>query len=159
MFSFLKKKRPNRPILFFGARQEGGPFGTHDVGTLLLEFYRAWVLHVCTDDAEKLRKALDNLDIYWLEKPIDLPSSKSKIFGECISPTRINVWQGPKLRSHYRVTRTALIHQLVHVALWTLRGDPNWRSGGSEFGDYNDWMTEYGKVIKTATEETHRQGF
>ncbi len=153
---FIKIKPDNTVMYFPGSRSSQGPFSPEEIGTLIIEFYQAWLKEVDWKNAPTLLPALNNLSISWYEKMLkDLKGEM--VTAETTSPSHIKIWRGVKISGQYKITRTALVYQLIHIALWNLHGDPFF--GKKDEESYSDWMKRYDPVIKSVIEHTRRRGF
>ena len=140
-----KYKRPGESIPGWNTRQQSVEdlFDPKDVAIVLAEFERAW--HEIIDKRD-VRKVLDNVNIYWKSEPIDLGMEYKvggKTFSKATGITKnkkdTDVWiydyyyqtindkkiKIQKNKKELKLYSTALVHELIHIALWNLDGNPD----------------------------------
>ena len=109
-------------------------------------FYHHWALDF-GDKNKKVFKALDSLMIEWKEEPkngagfsIIGHRVEGVIRGVAVTPGYIWVWKN----KYNRISSTALIHELVHCALWSTNyhGDPD-----HEGPKYDGWTKRHTEFI------------
>lgn len=145
-FTFRRNRLPEQVKYFWDTRQNQSLYTPEQTGTVLLIFWKIW-----TDlysDSNKVFKILNDLDIEWVDKPWDV--SLGTVYGECTSRKSIRVWRGLKLNDTYKISRTVLVYQLIHVVLKNLHGDPFY---GESSKDYKEWLKKYNELIRTVSEE------
>ena len=113
-------------------------------------FYQEWV-ETFGDKDEKLRHSLDQIMVKWSSKRRlakgrirDIKGnivSHRSIIGITVSPTYIWVYTN----IYGRIAATSFVHELVHVALWTVcsNGDPD-----HEGNKWKCWTEEHTLFIK-----------
>ena len=122
------------------------------VGFVVELFYKSWK-HKFGDKENKVLKTLDNLMIEWGEQPKKILGGAFDVNGKPITgeakgitlmPDYIWIWK----EKYERIAATALIHELVHSALWAqsgLHGDPDHE--GPEFGGWTPAHTQFIREI------------
>jgi hypothetical protein len=120
-----------------------------NVSIALRLFYTEWVREFGDKD-RKVSAALQKLMVSWGKKKKPSRSGftisgeyveEGDILGLALSPTYVWVWEG----EYERLGATALVHELVHVALWAEgdHGDPDHE------GDlFPGWTKNHTKFIK-----------
>jgi len=120
------------------------------VGLVMDIFYKKWKLEFGDLD-NKILKALNNLMIEWGDKPKPIVGGAFDVNGKPIEgrargltllPTYIWVWEN----QYKRIAATALVHELVHAALWAqsgYHGDPD-----HEGGEFEGWTPKHTKFIR-----------
>lgn len=115
-------------------------------------FYKKWKKEF-GDENKKVLKTLNNLMIEWGEKPKPIVGGAFDVNGKPIEgtargltllPTYIWVWEN----QYERIAATALVHELVHAALWSssgIHGDPDHE--GPEFKGWTPRHTEFIREI------------
>ena len=121
----------------------------NNVSIVVRMFYREWK-KTFGDKDQKVQQALDKIMIEWVDNKqekilgykLDGSMGRGTIRGATLTPTYIKVE-----RTHYkRLAATALIHELVHIALWNsgkILGDPD-----HEGKDFEGWTLEHTRMIK-----------
>jgi hypothetical protein len=114
-------------------------------------FYDEWSRRF-GDPEGKVKNTLNNLMIKWEHErkvihgvAFDMEGQpvRGKIKGLTITPTYLWVWTNPKYK---RIAATALVHELVHSALWTnigIHGDPD-----HEGLDFLGWTRAHTEFIE-----------
>jgi hypothetical protein len=114
-------------------------------------FYQYWVFKF-GDEEEKVLTSLNSLMIEWGEKPKDISKSigvfsihgiritNGTIRGVTVTPGYIWVWKGDNDKIH----STALVHELVHCALWSINSHADPDHEGTE---YEGWTLEHTELI------------
>lgn len=149
---FISNKRPEgRPSYFWNSRQTSSVYGPEQTGLVLLSFYKHWTSK--WGQEEKVFNTLNNLNIEWLDKPWEV--GESTVYGQCTSKKDIRVWRGLKLNDVYKISRTVLIYQLLHVVLYNLYNDPYY---GIKNSDYKEWLKQYNDLIRNVSEDLKSQG-
>ena len=131
--------------------QRGCDFPSADhVGFAIDVFYKKWKRQF-GDPKQKVLKTLNGLMIEWgdKKKPIiggafDMNGDpiEGKARGLTLMPGYIWVWKN----QYERIAATALIHELVHTALWAkngYHGDPD-----HEGPEFEGWTPEHTKFIR-----------
>jgi len=120
------------------------------VGFVVGLFYERWV-DKFGDPDKKVFKTLNSLMIEWGEKKksilggaYDMKGTEIKGYAKGITlmPGYIWVWE----EKYQRIAATALVHELVHSALWSssgYHGDPD-----HEGGEFLGWTREHTKFIQ-----------
>ena len=113
-------------------------------------FYKKWV-RTFGDKDKKVLKTLNNLMIEWGEKPKAIVGGAFDVDGNPITgtargltlmPDYIWVWEN----QYDRIAATAIVHELVHSALWAqngYHGDPD-----HEGGEFEGWTPKHTKFIR-----------
>ena len=113
-------------------------------------FYKKWKMQF-GDKNGKVLKAMNNLMIEWDSKKKPILGLAFDVNGEPIEgeargltllPGYIWVWEN----RYDRIAATALVHELVHSAIWAsngLHGDPD-----HEGKDFDGWTKEHTKLIR-----------
>jgi hypothetical protein len=119
-----------------------------DTTWALITFYVEWK-RTFGDPHHKVKKMINNIVVSWDHNtkttgPIYTVDGKrkesSEVVGLCNSPTEIWVWVGEGKISH-----TALIHELVHSALWVTTNNPDSDHEGSV---HPGWSSNHTSFIK-----------
>lgn len=121
-----KLTRPNQQVPGFGTRMRACPYPLPEVATLLADFIGGWDANGF-GGAQKVKAAIDVLDIYWVTNA-NTDRNGPPMNGLTINVHTVNVVGEPLFRN---VRRTALAHELVHVALWATTGQPDADHTGS----------------------------
>ncbi len=119
------------------------------VSTALRLFYTEWKYEFGDKD-KKVSAALQKIMIRWGKKKRIVNGgftisgkhlTEGDILGLTVSPTYVWVWEN----EYGRLGATALVHELVHVALWASgeHGDPD-----HEGPEYPGWTKKHTKFIK-----------
>lgn len=122
----------------------------HKVAYVIRLFYRDWK-NKFGDEKGDVLKSLNKLVITWGDEEKKISGIGFDVNGRPLSgvargltlmPSYIWVWTNPLYK---RIAATALIHELVHSALWSknkLHGDPD-----HEGGDFKGWTKEHTAFI------------
>ena len=120
------------------------------VGFAIDVFYKKW-LRQFGDKDKKVLSTLNNMMIEWGEKPKAITGGAFDVNGDPISgtargltlmPGYIWIWEN----RYQRIAATALIHELVHAALWSQQGyhgDPD-----HEGDEFKGWTAKHTKFIR-----------
>lgn len=123
----------------------------HNVAYVIKLFYKEWKLRFGDDDRSVI-KNLNKLVITWEDKEKKISGIGFNVDGEPFSgrargltlmPGYIWVWTNPKYK---RIAATALVHELVHAALWSknkFHGDPD-----HEGDEFKGWTKEHTRFVK-----------
>ena len=120
-------------------------------------FYTKWVQEFGDKD-KKVSRALQKIMIKWGKKKKSRGGGftlsgkqlgEGDILGLTLSPTYIWVWEN----KYERLGATALVHELVHVALWARggHGDPD-----HEGEVFQGWTKKHSKLIKEVNQTLAR---
>jgi hypothetical protein len=143
--------RPRGEVKGYKARQKtaSGFFSSEETGKALDIFSEVWNEII---GKENLKIVFDNLNIYWKKEPIDLGQSyviNGKTFSMASGLTRtkkdIDVWifDKDKEKEQIKISDTAFAHELVHIALWNIEGDPD---ADHEDKLYSGWKKKHTEV-------------
>ena len=126
----------------------------HQTALALLDFYHQW-LEYFEDNNMAVRAMLENVMIEWDMKKRENAGGYDikgepveegrKIIGLVISDTIIWVWRGYNLDGNHRLSESALIHELVHLAIrakYGEHGDPD-----HEGPKYRGWTSAHSRMI------------
>jgi len=123
----------------------------HNVSYVIEMFYSNWKVRFGDPD-EAVKKTLNNLIVEWGSKKKVILGAAFNVQGEpmkgearglTLMPTYIWVWTNP---TYKRIAATALIHELVHSAIWSqnkYHGDPD-----HEGKDFRGWTAAHTEFIK-----------
>ena len=123
----------------------------HQTALAMMIFYHHWLENFGDDDL-KVRKALEKVMITWgiekrtVKKSYNIkgePSRNSTVVGITRSDSVIWVWQG----YDHRISKSSLIHELVHVALRAKYGHGDSDHEGPK---YNGWTWQHTEIILEA---------
>lgn len=125
------------------------------VSQAIIIFYRQWY-HTFGDRQNKIKKNLDEIMIQWSSKKKVLANIGHNIKGEKINRgvvkgmalTPTYLWL--RTNEYKRVFASSLVHELVHVALWSQgcrAGDPD-----HEGGKYQCWTKQHTNFIQHLNE-------
>jgi hypothetical protein len=116
-----EKRRPQERLSKFKTRFTKNIWSSEQMDIILNEFYDSWV-KTYPKDKKKLKKILDDLNIYWVDKRWNFGSNVA--IGEILDSNSIQVWKGPLLNKtlpySYRLIYTALPETLVQYAVYKL---------------------------------------
>jgi len=108
-------------------------------------FYQHWVMEFGDSDKE----ILNNMQSIMIEWRDDRPSgtgynmhgsqARGVLKGVALSPGYIWVWKG----QYKRIAATALVHELIHVALWVQNGAPDSDHEGNKYYGWTKRHTEF----------------
>jgi hypothetical protein len=172
---WMRYGRPRATIPGWKTRQEqvNGLYEGEKVSIALSEFHRAW-LELIGDDISSI---LDKVNIYWKAEPIELGNTytvNGKTFSKATGITRserdIDVWiyhyhrkivngqekKIMKTKEEMRISSTALVHELIHIALWSLHGDPDADHEGGVHG--KTWNLEHTKLEAVVNNRLLKKG-
>ena len=122
----------------------------HKVAYVIRLFYREWKNKFGDDEGDVL-KSLNKLVITWEDKKKKISGIGLDVNGQPLSglargltlmPSYVWVWTNP---TYKRIAATALVHELVHSALWSknkFHGDPD-----HEGDDFKGWTKEHTTFI------------
>lgn len=155
--------RPKERIPGFETRQSSvnSLFPPEVTAQALRIFIECWFDMI---DKKNTRKAINKLNIYWKKDPIDLGQEytvNGKTFSKASGLTRtkkdIDVWVFDKNKSpeEIKISGTALIHELIHVALWELEGDPD---ADHEGNLYKGWTEKHSQLEREANKRLKEKG-
>jgi hypothetical protein len=118
----------------------------NDVSKIVDTFYNHWLFEFGDPDY-KVLNTLNSLVIEWREKPkkararsITGRLTTGLVRGITLSRSYVWVWVG----KNRRVSSTALVHELVHSALWSANGHPDIDHEG---GEYKGWTVKHTEFI------------
>lgn len=123
-------------------------YPVHQTALALFVFYHQWVQYF-GDSELAVKEMLENVMIEWDTKKRndiighDLDGEKFEnrnVIGLVKSKNIIWVWQG----YHHRMSESALIHELVHLALMATNGHPDTDHEGSA---YTGWTRRHSHMI------------
>jgi hypothetical protein len=155
--------RPQEKISGFETRQvrANGLFKPEEVAEVFHIFEECWNEKI---EKRNLKPVFDKINIFWKNEPIDLGQEytvSGKTFSKATGLTRtkkdVDVWvyntkriqeNGqnkivPKDREEIKISSTALAHELIHIVLWQVEGDPDADHEGSL---YTGWTKEHTDV-------------
>lgn len=167
--------RPKEEIPFYGARQESvdGFFEPEHVKDVFDAFQESWDEVI---GKRNLKNIFSKLNIYWKKEPISLGQEyviNGKKFSKASGLTRtkkdIDVWIYNHTRkfidgkevitnkqpSDIKISDTALAHELVHVVLWHIEGDPD---ADHEDGFYAGWTRNHTEVERRTNFKLKQKG-
>lgn len=99
---------------------------------------RCWEVRCGRAGLEKVRAALNGVDLEWSDLVLDVRGVLAS--GVTDYRNKVRVWSGPGVP----LRKTALSHELVHVVLWALQGDPDADHMGNK---YHGWTEKHELVI------------
>ena len=123
----------------------------HQTALAMMIFYHHWLENFGDDDL-KVKKALEKVMITWglekrtIKKSYNIkgePSRNSTVVGITRSDSVIWVWQG----YDHRISKSSLIHELVHI---TLRAKYGHGDSDHEGPKYNGWTWQHTEMILEA---------
>lgn len=167
--------RPKEEIPFYGARQESvnGFFEPEKVKAVFDTFQETWNEVI---GEQNLKNIFSKLNIYWKKEPISLGQEYvingkkiSKATGLTRTKKDVDVWiydhikkeiDGEKVLekknpSDIKISDTALAHELIHVVLWHLEGDPD---ADHEDGFYAGWTRNHTEVERRTNTRLKQKG-
>lgn len=153
--------RPTEKIPLFGTRQAsvGGLFKPEETMQALLIFKECWSTMI---DKRDLKPALDKLNIFWKKEPIDLKRAYtidgktfSKAAGIARTKKDVDVWiyDKDKKPEEVKISGTALVHELIHVILWNLNGEPDPDHEGPTYEGWTKAHTELEEEVRKRLRE------
>lgn len=166
-FTFKKLfERPKEKVIDYNARQQtvNGLFSPKITSEALKIFEYVWNDKI---DKQNLKIIFDKLNIYWKKDPIELGQTYT-INGKKISMasglTRtkkdIDVWiydvkkgAKEKKKEEIKISDTAFVHELIHIALWNLEGDPDADHEGNLYKGWYDKHTEVERTVNLLLKE------
>ncbi len=133
-----------------------GLHNREDVTWSIITFYVKWKKHFGDVD-DRVKRMINNITIEWDENtkivgPIyDIRGDMldiSEVVGLCVSHNRVWVWVG----KNKKISDSALIHELVHAALWVANNNPDAdHEGDSEPGwtkKHTSFIYEVNKILE-----------
>lgn len=123
---------------------------SHNVSYVMRLFYSNWKDRFGDDDGEVLEN-LNKIVITWEDKKkvitgigfdVNGRPLSGKARGLTLMPSYIWIWTNPQYK---RIAATALVHELVHAALWTINkshGDPDHEGNG-----FQGWTKKHTEFI------------
>jgi len=123
---------------------------SYNVSYVMRLFYSNWKARF-GDENEEILKNLNNLVITWEDKKkiitgigfdVNGKPLNGRARGLTLMPSYIWIWTNPQYK---RIAATALVHELVHAALWATNkahGDPD-----HEGDEFRGWTKEHTKLI------------
>ena len=153
--------RPSEKIPLFGTRQSSvkGFFNPEETMQALLIFKECWLSMIDKTDTKPI---LDKLNIFWKKDPIDLRKQykiNGKLFSKAAGITRtkkdIDVWiyDKDKKEEDIKISGTALVHELIHIVLWNLYGDPDADHEGDVYAGWIQKHTELEAEVRKKLKE------
>lgn len=153
--------RPKEKVTKYKAKQERALelFTPEITGEALFLFQKAWNEKIKEQD---LTPIFNKLNVYWKKDPIDLGQSyviNGKTFSMAAGLTRtkkdIDVWifDKDKKPDEIKISDTAFAHELVHIALWSLEGDPDADHEAKMYKGWTEKHTEVEKLTNTYLKE------
>jgi hypothetical protein len=116
-----------------------------DVSKVINIFYKHWVAEFGDKDY-KIYGTLNTIMIEWREEPkrgggfsLTGRSLKGVIEGVVVAPGYVWVWKGKK----NKISSTALIHELIHCAIWSNSTHPDPDHEGDEFKGWTRKHTDF----------------
>jgi hypothetical protein len=118
-----------------------------DVSTALKLFYNYWAFEF-GDENQKLSKAFNNLMVEWREESraggtghsiTGVKITDGIVKGVALSPGYIWVWKGKT----EKISATAFVHELMHIALWSVNGQPDADHEGKKYKGWTPKHTEF----------------
>lgn len=155
--------RPEGKIHGFETRQEmiGSFFSSEETGKALSIFQEVWNKKISGDN---LKPILDKLNIYWKKEPIKLGQTyiingKKISMASGLTKTKkdIDVWiyDKDKEEQEIKISGTAFAHELIHIVLWNLEGDPD---ADHEDNLYKGWTSKHTEVERLVNMELKKKG-
>ena len=127
-----------------------------DVTWSIITFYVKWKKQF-GDDGDKVKRMINNITIEWdvntkVVGPIyDIKGEMlemSEVIGLCETHKKVWVWVG----ENKKISGSALIHELVHAALWVTNKNPDAdHEGDSELGwtiEHTDFIRNVNKILE-----------
>jgi len=116
-----------------------------DVSRAINTFYNHWLFEF-GDPNDKVLNTLSSLMIEWREEP-KIARARSitgrlitgRVRGVALSRSYVWVWVG----ENRRISSTALVHELMHSALWSVNGHPDIDHEGKEHKGWTAKHTEF----------------
>jgi len=138
--------RPKGKIKSFKTRYTPTVWTPEQMDYALQVFHRIWLLHFPTKKW-KVKKVLDSLNIEWVTRRWRRDGVIAA--AESISPTRLKLWRGPKIRGdRYKMSYTALPEGLIQIMVYNLDG---------RILDSNTITKQYRDVIQDIKKELEGQ--
>lgn len=134
-------RRPKDEIPNYGTRTRGCPYDPLSLTVLLDRFLLEW--KTTFHGWSSVRAALDEVDIHFLDVDFFFDEDKQHTSSSLDSKGRIRV----ACRGRTSVERTALLRELVHLALWVTEGHPDVHIDSRLRG----WTSDHDALIRRVT--------
>lgn len=167
--------RPSEKIPDFNTRQQrsGEFFEPHITSQALKIFQECWKEYI---DDRDIKKVLDQVNIFWKKDPIHLGQEfiinghkVSMASGLTRTKKDIDVWiydhfrrqiNGDnvvlrKEKEEIKISDTAFAHELIHITLWHLEGEPD---ADHEDDYYSGWTKKHTEVERQTNLRLKQKG-
>ncbi len=151
--------RPDGEVPGYGMRQEDGQYPGADVALALDTFLREWQRRF--GDVKKIKDVFNRMDVIWEQRPfMDDYGEHSAGYMDWIGSNEVLARGRVRLAwmPDVPLSKTALVHELVHAALQVTEGDVDYNHGkapGPWTVEIDLFIDDVNAEIESALEKDH----